>query len=71
MENIPEILTRVNKSKGLWIQDQTYLKIRPILPPEAPPTAPSARTKSSLTSTADIVPFAGSTGTGAFGAFPR
>jgi hypothetical protein len=50
---------------------RAYLKMRPTLPPEAPLATPSARAKSSLTSTTDTVPFTGGTGVGAFGAFPR
>jgi len=50
--------------------EHTYLKIRAMLPPDALPTAPSARERNSLASTAGIVPFAGGTGTGAFGVFP-
>jgi len=47
------------------------LKIRPTVPPEAPSATPSARTKNSLKFATDAVLFAGGTGTGAFGAFPR
>lgn len=71
VEDIPEILARVNKSKVSWIQDWAYLKIRPTLPPEAPPATPSARAKSPFISTVDTVPFVGGIGAGAFGAFPR
>lgn len=73
VENIPEILVGRYKPKGtcVWVADQTYLKIRPIVPPEPAPAIPSARAKNSLTSAADTVPFAGGTGTGAFGALPR
>ena len=73
VENIPEILVGVKRErvKVTWVQGPAYLKIRPMAPPEAPTATPSTRARSLLTSTADTVPFAGGTGTGAFGAFPR
>ena len=69
--NIPEILEKGQKSKRPRIGGrEAHLNRKPILPPEAPPLAPSARAKRMPASTPDTVLPAVGTGTDPSWIFP-